>query len=170
MASTASPGLDTLERAEADVELCKEALTMALYVAICLLAALAAVSEETAEDHVFEIVWGTTVGLAVAHWFAFRVSARFVAQGRVRRHDALAALAQLIGAVAVALVATVPALIVPASVELDVVELVLTCFIGVVGYCVARSSGANRWRSIVHGAFLLVAAGLVVFVKIALTH
>ena len=43
------------------VEMRKEAFTMALYVAICLLAALAAVSESTAEDHVFEIVGGTTV-------------------------------------------------------------------------------------------------------------
>ena len=87
----------------------------------------------------------------------------------MRRHDALAALAQLVGAVAVALVATVPTLLLPASVELDVVEVVLACFIALVGYGVARSSGANRLRSIVYGAILLVAAGIVVIVKIALT-
>jgi hypothetical protein len=153
-----------------EVELRKEAFTMALYVAICLLAALAAVEEETAQDHVFEIVWGTTIGLAVAHWFAFRVSARLVAAGTVRRHDALSALAQLVGALAVALLATVAALILPTSAaEIDVVVFVLACFIALVGYAVARSSGANWGRSIAYGVTLLFVAGFVVVVKIALT-
>jgi hypothetical protein len=60
------------------MELRREAYTMALYVAICLLAALAAVSEPALDEgaHTFELVWGTTVGLALAHWFAFRMSAR----------------------------------------------------------------------------------------------
>ncbi len=142
---------------------------MALYVAMCLLAALAAVSEATAEAHVFEIVWGTTVGLALAHWLAFGVSARLVAAGHVRRRDARAAAAQLIGAAAVALLATVPALILPESIELDVVELVLACFIGLVGYAVSRGSGANRVRSLLYGVTLLIVAGVVVVVKIALS-
>jgi hypothetical protein len=162
-------GLDPSSHADHSVELRKEAFTMALYVAICLLAALAAVSESTAENHVFEIVWGTTVGLALAHWFAFRVSARLVAAGAIRRHDALAALAQLLGAVAVALLATVPALILPASVELEVVAVVLACFIAVVGYLVSRSSGASRMRSVIYGGLLLLVAGIVVVVKITLT-
>ncbi|HEY9496397.1 MAG TPA: hypothetical protein VIR15_16215 [Intrasporangium sp.] len=48
---------------------------MALYVAICLLAALFALPE-TAAGHlpVVGIIWGVSVGLAIAHWFAFRVS------------------------------------------------------------------------------------------------
>ena len=169
MADPAAPDLNTAQQDEADVELRKEALTMALYVAICLLAALAAVPESAAEDHVFGIVWGTTIGLALAHWFAFRVSARLVAQGAVRHHDALVALAQLLGAAAVALVATVPALLLPASVELDVVELVLACFIALVGYAVSRSSGASFVRSIVYALFLLIVAGIVVGLKIALS-
>jgi hypothetical protein len=151
------------------IELRKEALTMALYVAICLLAAFAATSESTAEDHVFEIIWGTTIGLALAHWFAFRVSARLIAAGAVRRHDAMAAVAQLVGAAAVALLATVPVLIVPASVELDVVELAMAAFIAIVGFAVARSSGASRRRAVVYSASLLVVAGIMVVVKIALS-
>jgi hypothetical protein len=152
------------------IELRKEALTMALYLAICLLAALVVASESTAEEHVFEIVWGTTVGLALAHWFAFRVSARMVAAGTIRRQDALLAMAQLLGAAADALLATVPVLIFPASVELDVVEFALACFIALVGYALARSAGARRRRSIAYGASLLVAAGIVVVVKVALSH
>jgi len=59
------------------VELRKEALTMALYVAICLLASLIVIPESTAEhSNLIGLTWGITVGLALAHWFAFRVSAR----------------------------------------------------------------------------------------------
>lgn len=63
----AGPNTDPGDQDE--VELRKEACTMALYVAICLLAALSAVSEhgDTDELDAFKIVWGTTVGLAVAH-------------------------------------------------------------------------------------------------------
>jgi hypothetical protein len=169
MAESPPQVVDRSAHADEDVELRKEAFTMALYVAMCLLAAFAAVAESTAEDHVFEIVWGTTVGLALAHWLAFGVSARLVAAGHVRRHDARAAVAQLLGAAAVALLATVPVIIFPASVELDVVEFVLAFFIAVVGYAVSRSSGATRIRSLVYGATLLIVAGFVVLVKIALT-
>ena len=83
MSEAGPQALGVSPRHRDNVELRKEAFTMALYVAICLLAALAAVSESTAEDHVFEIVWGTTIGLALAHWLAFSVSARLVAAGRV---------------------------------------------------------------------------------------
>ena len=89
--------------------------------------------------------------------------------GQVRRHDAQAAVAQRLGAAAVALLATVPGNIFPASVELDVVEFVLAFFIAVVGYAVSRGSGATRVRSLVYGATLLIVAAFVVLVKIALT-
>ena len=50
----------------------REAYTMALNVAICLLAALAAVSEPAPDEdaRTFELVWGTTVGLALAGFIA----------------------------------------------------------------------------------------------------
>src|SRR5690606_38937918 len=118
-----------------DVELRKEAATMALYVAICLLAALSAVAEHAARGHVdtLKLVWGTTIGLAAAHWLAFRLSARLVASGTIRGHDAQAAAAQLAGAAAVALLATVPVLLLPSTAELDVARLVLAAFIALVG-------------------------------------
>lgn len=147
-------------------ELRKEAFTMALYVAICLLAALIAVSDD-AVSHVdtFAIVWGTTVGLAVAHWFAFRVSARLVASGVVRRHDAEAAGAQVAGAAVVAVLATVPILLLSRSIELEVVRYVLAIFIAVVGYAVARAGGATTVRSIAYAACVLVIAVLVAVTK-----
>jgi hypothetical protein len=71
---------------------------MALYVAICLLAAFAALPETDAHARVIGIIWGVTVGLALAHWFAFRVSARMVGVGSVRPHDVESAGVQLVGA------------------------------------------------------------------------
>jgi hypothetical protein len=151
----------------AAVELRKEAFTMALYVAICLLAALSVVAEhgEGNEADTFKIVWGTTLGLALAHWFAFRVSSRLVASGTVRRQDAAAAGAQLAGAAAVALLATVGILMFPDSAELDVVRLVLAALIALVGYAVARGAGASHARSLVYGVSILVVATAVALAK-----
>ncbi|MGZ4666591.1 MAG: hypothetical protein ACXV5Q_16530 [Frankiaceae bacterium] len=146
------------ERHEQVVELRKEACTMALYVAICLLAALLAVSETGAQAHAIGIIWGVTVGLAVAHWFAFRVSARMVGTGRIRPRDVESAGAQLAGAIAAALLASVPVIVFPESVELELVELVLAAFIAVVGFAVARGGGATRVRAVVYALSVLVVA------------
>ena len=72
---------------------------MALYVAVCLLAALIALGEDADHGHVraFGLVWGTTLGLALAHAFAFRVSARLASGGQFGRSDAQIVLAQLAG-------------------------------------------------------------------------
>jgi hypothetical protein len=152
---------------DSPVELFKEGLTMALYVAVCLLAALAALPDdpERREVSVFVVIWGTTVGLALAHWFAFSLSARLVAAGTVRRHDAAASVAQLVGAVAVAVLATVPVLFLGEGAELSVVRFVLAGFIAVVGFAVARSSGAATHRAATYAVVVLVVAGTIVTVK-----
>jgi hypothetical protein len=90
-------------------ELRREAITMALYVAICLVAALAALPDtEGSHAHLLGIIWGVTIGLAVAHWFAFRVATRRVCAGRYRRSDVQLAAAQLVGAGAVAVLPRFP--------------------------------------------------------------
>jgi hypothetical protein len=97
-------------RHEQIVELRKEAYTMALYVAICLLAAFAALPETGAHAQVIGIIWGVTLGLAIAHWFAFRVAARLVGftvargAGATRARALVYALVVLVVAVAIALV------------------------------------------------------------------
>ena len=149
------------------VELRKEAWVMALYVAVCLLAALTAVAEKASDGHVraFGIIWGTTIGLALAHAFAFRVSARIVAQGKIRRDDANAVVAQLIGALGVAVLATVPVIFWPATAELDAVRWMLALFIALVGFQVARTNGAGTARSVVYGGVLFVSALTVALLK-----
>lgn len=148
-------------------EVRREASVMALYVAVCLLAALIALGEDAGHGHVraFGLVWGTTIGLALAHAFAFRVSARLSAQGRFDAHDARIVGAQLGGAAFVAVICSVPVLFVGATGEFDVVRTVLSVFIGAMGYEVARLGGADRMRAVVYGVAVLALAVVVAVVK-----
>jgi hypothetical protein len=163
---TDAPAAEALGRPGHVVELRKEAYTTALYVAICLLAALTALPEEgVAHDHVIPIIWGVTIGLALAHWFAFRVSARLVAAGSVRAEDVELAGAQLLGAAAVALLASIPVFLFSKSAELEAVELVLAAFIGLVGLAVARGAGAAPSRALVYALSVLVVAVAIAVLK-----
>ena len=140
---------------------------MALYVAVCLLAALTALGEDARHGHVraFGLVWGTTIGLALAHAFAFRVSARLFAAGQLGRHDAQIVTAQLAGAASVAAVATVPIVVLDATAEFDAVRAILSFIIGAAGYGVARSGGANRVRSLISGGVVLLLAATIAVLK-----
>lgn len=87
----------------------KEGWTMALYVAICLIAALTALETVTAvPGHILGLVWGTTVGLALAHVFAFRIAGRLVHDGELPKADRIVSVVQLASAAAVAVIVTVP--------------------------------------------------------------
>ena len=66
-------------------EIWREAATMVLYVSVVEIAELAALPESHFTNGVVSgpvgagllaIVWGTAIGLALAHWFAFRIAAR----------------------------------------------------------------------------------------------
>lgn len=153
-------------------ELRKEAYTMALYVAICLLAALLALPDTiAARSHLIGLIWGVTIGLAAAHWFAFRVSARLVGAGKVRSHDLESAGAQLFGAAAVAVLASIPILLLPASAEYSAVQFELAAIIGGVGYLVARRGGASTGRAIAYAlAVLLIAVIIAILKKVLAGH
>jgi hypothetical protein len=160
-----------LARARSAVELRREAYAMALYVAICLLAALIATPASGAEAHVFEIIWGITVGLALAHFFAFRVSARLMAAGKLDEHDSALAGAQVAGAAVVALLATIPVIVLPESAELVVVEIMLSAFIGLAGFAVARGGGASRIRALAYALVVIaVAVGIAVLKNSLAAH
>ena len=140
---------------------------MALYIAVCSLAALALVEDDPdiRQVSVLAVIWGTTVGLAVAHWFAYRLSARLVASGELRPHDARVGAAQLAGACAVGGLATAPIIALPGANELDVARLVLAGFIAWVGYLVARSGGATTLKAAVYAVIVLVLAGSIALLK-----
>jgi len=139
---------------------------MALYVAICLLASLIVIPESGVEHtHVMGLIWGITLGLALAHWFAFRLSARMVGAGTVRSSDVELAGAQLLGAAGVAVWASVAVLLLPESAEVEGAEFLLAPLISLIGFAVARGAGANLLRAVLYALFVLVFAVAIAAVK-----
>ncbi len=143
---------------------------MALYVSVVLLATLVAFrdSAHTSQTELLAVIWGTTLGLAVAHLYAFRVSSRLVRGRSFHRGDLESALAQLGGAAAVAALCTIPVLVLPSPSEDDVVRLLLGLLLGAAGYTSGRTGGASRLRSFVLGAAVLAVGIAVALVKNAL--
>jgi hypothetical protein len=148
-----------------DLEVRREACTMGLYVSITLLGALT-VTNVT----VLHIVWGTTVGLALAHWFAFSLAARLVDpevdDEQVTRHLA----AQIGAALAVAVVCTVPVLLLPDDWERSGARAGAAACIGLVTYGQVRAFGGSKPRALAAGAVTLSAGLIVAGVKHALSH
>ena len=142
---------------------------MALYVAVCLIAALTALQNATAiPGRVMGLVWGTTIGLALAHLFAFRIAGRLVHDGRIPRSDRIVSGIQLAAAAAVAVMVSVPVLIAPPDSELDWARYTCAGIIGVVGYGVSRSAEQNRIRSLAFASGVLAVALVVAGIKHAL--
>jgi hypothetical protein len=150
----------------------REAMTMAFYVMICLLAALAAIRHHGDESHVetLSIIWGTTIGLAFAHWFAFRLAARMADPHHPSPHDAALLAAQMSGAAAVAVVASIPVILFPTDVELTIVRWELAGLLGLAAYSIARAAGSNRMRALGYSLGIMGMAAVVVLVKARLGH
>jgi hypothetical protein len=152
---------------------------MALYVAIVLLAALAALpaghDDQDGSIHgpvgieLLAVLWGTTIGLALAHSFAFVVATQGLGGGRLQEHDLKEASAELAGAMFVAAVASLPVLLFSEETEQQVVPFVLALIIGAVGYVVERLNGRTRRASVVFGVATLVVGLVAAGVKNLLT-
>lgn len=129
-----------------------EASTMALYVAVVLLATLALMDGRDLDHQprVLVVVWGTSIGLALAHIFAFTIASARI-ERRSPGHRRTLITAQLGGAGAVALLASIPVLLLPQSAELDADRILLAAFIGFSGYHVSRDVGRTRARSLLVG-------------------
>jgi hypothetical protein len=146
-----------------------EATMMVLYLAIVLLAEFSALPEGHPSGHATQgpvgwelvaILWGTTIGLVLAHWFAFEVAARGV-MGEPESHDRAEIWAELAAAACVATLASVPVLLLPADAARVVVPYVLAIVIGGVAYLVERLHGRSRlWAA--GFATLALALGVVI--------
>jgi hypothetical protein len=163
---------DADERDEIQTELGREAVTMLLYVAVVLLAALIALplDDEAHRKQISAAVWGTAVGLALAHWFAFSLSSRLYAEGDLTRHDAARAGVQVVGACSAALVATLPLLLFPDEWAFEVSTGLLSALIGLAGYASARHVGAGRLRAVLTGVATLGVGAICVLIKALFSH
>ena len=155
------------------VEALREGLTMALYVSITLLATLAALPADgsASDDHgsadgvhgigLVGLVWGTTLGLALAHWFSFRVVAKGFGGGTTTRRDTLVGAAQMAGAATVALLCTIPVVLTSDDNDVQVTSFVPALVVGLGAYGASRLGGRQpRVALVLAGA--AIAVGLAV--------
>ena len=166
-----SPLLDTFEHI-VHRELAREAVTMALYVSITLLAALVAIPSDDVPGtlQTAAIIWGGAAGLALAHWLAFDVGARLFENVHLDRLHRLGGPVSLAAALAVAFVTTIPIVLAPEDIASEVAICVLSFILAAAGFAVGWRSGAGLWRALAGSALLLVIAVIVVAIKIAVEH
>jgi hypothetical protein len=147
----------------------REAVTMVLYVCIVLAAEfVAGVDDVESERFAVEVIWGTVIGLALAHVFAFNLAARLLTGGRSPEVRA-AAWAQLAAAAALALIVTIPFVLFSLRPALRVDAFLVAGLIGVAAYAASRGSGVSWKRSLFDGLIALAIALLVVSIKVGLT-
>ena len=152
---------------------------MVLYVSVVLLGTLAVLPaghegsgtpvHGPVGGDLIAIVWGTTIGLALAHWFAFHIATHGVAAAASRGQDFMEAMAQLAGAAFVAAATTIPVLLLGPAHEQRAVMFVLALIVGGADYVVERTNGRSRRKSAMFAVIALLIALAVATVKVALT-
>ena len=146
----------------------REGVTMALYIGLSLLAVL--VAQETSHDPgefespAKDIVL-TSAGLILAHMLAFQLSTRLVHNGEMSPASADLLWTQLIGGLAVTLVAVMPVLLIGGPGGVLTSKLLLIGLIAGVGYAAARSVPHSRPRSLLYVVIVVVLALVVLWVK-----
>lgn len=149
----------------------REAMTMALYLSMSLLAVLVALPKSHGQEGPAAAlsVLATAGGLVLAHHVAFRLSSRLVEKGLLSTESVELLGAQVAGALPVALVAAGPLLFPGGSAGRILSEILLLAFVAVVGYLAARQS-ASVTRSLVYVVGVVLVFGLVVVVKLVVGH
>lgn len=153
--------------------LAREFMAAALYLAIVLLTALSAVPREylPADRDLVLMLFGTSLGLVLAHWLAFRLAAHLTADGGV--HTATAAqeaTAQIAGGVSVAFLAALPFLVLDGNAATTLSLIVLAILPGLTGAAIARLRGRSWPVSIATAGIVLVLTVTVVVIKNAVGH
>ena len=144
---------------------------MSLYVSIILLSALSVFDDSHPPDRgeVFLLEAGTTIGLVLAHGFASWVSTRIIGEADEEIDPGDLLLVQLGGAVAVASLAMLAAVLAPTSVELLAARLTVAGAIGAQVFLESRSSN-SAGRAALYGLLALVAGVTIASIKAVLSH
>ena len=147
-----------------------EGTVMVLYVSIVLLATLVALPEDFAEHgnaalELLALEWGTAIGLALAHWFAFTVAGALLSGGMPTREDVEVVGAQLAGAALVAGVTMVPILVAGSDSDVTAAAFAPALILGFAGFRVARTSGRSVIAALFAGVLVLLVGLTVATVK-----
>ena len=146
----------------------RESITMGLYITISLLAVLSSTPHDGATNAALPLVWGTTLGLVMAHWFAFRLTARLFAGEQLSGHDRRTMVGQAFAGVAVAGLASIP-LLLHHNAGPALTRGMLAGLIGVFAFGTARHHGGSHAHAVVYALAVLAIALAVAAGKYLLT-
>lgn len=153
--------------------LAREFLASALYVAIVLLTALVALPKDRLPSDVSVVgtLFGTSVGLILAHFVAFRFAAHFTADSGIAPPPVIQeAGAGLAGGLLVAALAAIPYALWDDLDALLATLISLAFLPALMGMAIARLRGRSWARSLLAAAIALVIAFVVVLIKYELGH
>lgn len=154
---------------EEQVELFREATTMAVYVSLSLLAVLAALPLEARHTRVITVGL-TGVGLLLAHWLASKITSNF-ALSQLKTAEGLKMLsAQVAGGLAVTIVAVIPLLLFPTVSGVWASAGLLVAFVCAVSYYAARANQRSRPAAFAYVLAIVVIATGIVILKTAVEH
>ncbi|HMN99928.1 MAG TPA: hypothetical protein PKD59_10990 [Miltoncostaeaceae bacterium] len=146
--------------------------TMVLYVSVVLMGALATIPADDLDDDpkVAAVIWGSALGLALAHWFAFNASAHLFRGEGITADELREGVWEAFAALGVAVVATVPLLVLGDTAAAAVSLIALAAVVTVVAYVASRHGGLSRGRALLRGGVTLVLAVIVAALKIRLGY
>ena len=166
--TTEDPGTPHGLPPEADRAVVRESITMGLYITISLLGVLTVQPEGSTTSSALTILWGTTLGLSLAHWLAFRLTAHLFSGAELPLHDRRAMAGQALAAAAVAALATVP-IVLQGGAGLALSRAVLAGLVGLFAFGAARRHGGSIGRALVYGLVVMLIATAVALSKYLLT-
>ena len=148
-----------------------EAITMALYVGLSLLAVLVAQppNASPSESDLWLTILITAVALLLAHQVAFRLSSRLVNKGLLDPTALRLLAAQSAGGMCVAVVAALPVLVWGTS-GIPVSEGLILAFVAATGYRAARLVPASRPRALFYVGLVVVVVIGVLVIKGLVAH
>lgn len=165
-------GVATTVEGSSRKEFVREAVTMALYLSLSLLAVLLAIptSGDKASEDPVGLIFLTAVGLLVAHLLAFGISSRLVSRGDLDAEARLIAFAQIAGGALVVALVMLPMVFFDAPTSIQVAQALLLAFVAGVGYTAARQSDATRLRALLYVGVVVVSVLIVLALKAAVGH
>jgi hypothetical protein len=153
--------------------LAREFLASALYLAIVVFTALIVIPEsDLPSDRTLVLtIFGTSIGLILAHWFSFRLASVAVsAEESGFRHGSEEAAAQVTGGLVVAILASLPFIFADGETAYTIALFELALLPGVAGLAIGRVRGRSWVMSVGMATVAVVIACAVAAVKVVASH
>lgn len=143
---------------------------MGVYLSIALVALIASFENVLNQGEEILLIWGSAIGLTLAHVFAFRL-AHIYEYGIAPAEGWRSVAAMFLSAASVALFASIPYAISFSTVSSASLAMwILLAFVGIVAYFAARSRGWSSLRRLAYSLSTLLLAALISIIKYVLTH